>query len=128
MEQCHLFKLHVDFPAIITNCGGNVVKAFKSTLQWDWLRCGCHFIHNMVKAGLDSLKNHATNPAQTIVALLEGALDKPVVLSFHCIVAQMICVASKEHVCNVFHPCLFSLYVHIWQGAWTSIPDSVFPH
>ena len=67
MEQCRLFKLHVDFPAIVTDCGGNVAKAFNTTLQWDWLRCGCHLIHNVVNAGLESLKNHAANPAQALL-------------------------------------------------------------
>ena len=118
MEQCRLFQLHVDFPTIVTDCGGNVAKAFNTTLEWDWLRCGCHLIHNVVKAGLDSLKNHALNPAQTMAATLQEALDRSVVLSFHCIVAQMIWhVVSEEHVCNVVHPCQLSSYVHIWQGA-----------
>ena len=70
IEQCYLFKLHADFHAIVTDCGGNVAKAFNSTFQWYWLHSGCHLIHNVVKAGLDSLKNHAANPAQTIAALL----------------------------------------------------------
>ena len=82
MEQCRLFQLHVDFPAIVTDCGGNVAKAFDCTLQWDWLRCGCHLLHNVVKTRLDSLKNHALNPAQTMAAPLQEALDRSVVLSF----------------------------------------------
>ena len=82
MDQCRLFQLHLDFLAIVTNCGGKVAKAFNTTLQWDWLHCGCHLMHNVVKAGLDSLKNHATNPAQTTVALLQEALDRLVVPSF----------------------------------------------
>ena len=70
MEQYRLFQLHVDFLAIVTACGGNVANAFNTTLQWDWLYYGCHLIHNAVKVGLDSLKNHAINPAQTMGALL----------------------------------------------------------
>ena len=30
MEQCCLFQLHVDFRTIVTNCGGNVAKAFNT--------------------------------------------------------------------------------------------------
>ena len=70
VEQCYLFKLHVDFPAIVTNCGGNVAKDFNTTLQWDWLCCGCHLIHNVVNAGLETLKNHAANPAQATAAMV----------------------------------------------------------
>ena len=102
MEQCHLSKLHVDFPAIVIDCGGNIAKAFNSSLQGDWLRYGCHLIHNVIKAGLDSLNNHATNPAQTTVALLQEALDRSVVLSFHCILAQMICMVCQK---NMFTMC-----------------------
>ena len=86
-EQCELFKLYVDFPAIVTDCGGNVAKAFNTTLQWDWLRCGCHFIHNVVKAGLDNLKNHAANPGQHAAVALQEAIDRSVVWCFHCVAA-----------------------------------------
>ena len=103
MEQCRLFQLHVDFPAIVTDCGGNIAKAFNSTLEWDWLRCGCHLIHNVVKARLDSLKNHALNPAQTMVATLQEALDRSVVLSFHCIFAQMICMLCQKNMCAMWY-------------------------
>ena len=92
MEQYRLFKLHVGFLAIVTDCGGNVAKAFNTTLQWDWLCCGCHLIHNVVNAGLGSLKNHVADPAQATAAMIQEALDKSVLLSFHCIVAQMICL------------------------------------
>ena len=101
MEQCHLVKLHVDFPTIVTNCRGNVAKAFNITLQWDWLRYGCHLLHNVVKAGLDALKNNAANPTQATAALVQEALDRSVLLSFHCIAAQG--ELSIEHVCNVLH-------------------------
>ena len=114
MEQCRLFQLHVDFPAIVTDCGGNVAKAFNSTLQWDWLRCGCHLIHNVVKAGLDSLKNHALNPAQTMAATLQEALDRSVVLSFHCIVAQMICMLCQKNMCAMWYIPASSLRMYIF--------------
>ena len=104
MEQCHLFKLHVDFLAIVTDCGGNVAKAFNTNLQWDWLRCRCHLLHNVVKAGLDALKKIVANPAQTTATLVQEALDRLVLLSFHCIAAQNnLPIVSDEHVCNVLY-------------------------
>ena len=42
-EQLEMFGLNVAFPAIVTDCCANMRKAFNKTLQWDWLRCGCHF-------------------------------------------------------------------------------------
>ena len=78
----------MDFPVSVTDCGGNVAKAFNSTLQWDWLRCGCYLIHNVVKAGLDYLKNNAANPAQHSAVTLQEALDRLVVLYVHSMVAS----------------------------------------
>ena len=83
-------------------------------LQWDWLRCGCHLIHNVVKAGLDSLKNHALNPAQTMAATLQEALDRSVVLSFHCIVAQMICMLCQKNMCAMWYIPASSLRMYIF--------------
>ena len=53
-----------------------------------------------MKVGLDSLKNHALNPTQTMAATLQEALQRSVVLSFHCIVAQMICMLCSEMCAN----------------------------
>ena len=114
MEQCRLFQLHVDFPAIVTDCGGNVAKAFNSTLEWDWLRCGCHLIHNVVKVGLDSLKNHALNPTQTMAATLQEAVDRSVVLSLHCIAAQMICMLCQKNMCAMWYIPASSLRMYIF--------------
>ena len=83
-------------------------------LEWDWLRCGCHLIHNVVKAGLDSLKNHALNPAQTMAATLQEALDRSVVLSFHCIVAQMICMLCQKNMCAMWYIPASSLRMYIF--------------
>ena len=56
----------------------------------------------MVKAGLDSLKNNAANPAQVTATLLQEALDRSVSLSIHCIAAQNdLPIVLDEHVCNV---------------------------
>ena len=130
MEQSCLFKLHVDFPAIVTDYGGNVAKAFNTTLQWDWLRYGCHLIHNVVNAGLESLKNHAANPAQATAARVQEALDKSVLLSYHCIVAQMICLLCQMNICVM--SCILEWILHaffgcseILQAAWAAVPTLV---
>ena len=104
----------MDFLAIVTDCGGNVAKAFNNTVEWDWLRCGCHYIHNVVKAGLDSLKNHALNPAQTMAATLQEALDGSVVLYFHCIVAQMIYIFCQKTICVMWCIPASSLQTYIF--------------
>ena len=65
-----MFQLYVDFPFIVTDCGAKVAKAFNTTHEWDWLRYGCHLIYDVVKVRLDSLKNHAANPIQTMATLL----------------------------------------------------------
>ena len=90
MEQCRLFQLHVDFPTIDTDCGGNVAKLSTAPLNGIGSAVDAISYTMFVKAGLDSLKNHELNPAQTMAATLQEALDRSLVLSFHCIVAQMI--------------------------------------
>ena len=114
MEQCRLFQLHMDFPAIVTDCSGNIAKAFNTTLEWDWVCYGCHLIHNVVKAVLDSLKNHTLNPAQTMVATLQEALDRSVVLSFHCTVAQMICMLCQKNMYAMWYIPASSLHTYIF--------------
>lgn len=74
-------------PTIITNCAGNATKAFNTTLQWVWIHCGCHLIYNVINALFDSLRNHATNPTQAMLALLQEVLERSAVLHSHSIVA-----------------------------------------
>ena len=114
MEQCRLLQLHVDFPAIVTDCGGNAAKAFNNAFQWDWLHYGCRLIHSVMKAGLESLKNHAANPTQAKAVLLQEALDRSVVLSFHCIVAQMICILCHKNICTMCCIPAYSLRMYIF--------------
>ena len=76
--------------------------------------CGCHLIHNVVKAGLDSLKNHALNPAQTMATTLQEALDRSVALSFHCIFAQMICMLCQKNMCAMRYIPTSSLRIYIF--------------
>ena len=85
LEQCRLFGLHLDFLAIINDWKSNVAKAFNNTLEWDWLHCGCLLIHNVIKVGLDTLRNNAINLAQAMPTLLQHVLDKLAVLPSHCI-------------------------------------------
>ena len=117
-----MFNLYVDFPAIVTNCRGNVDKAFNTTLQWDWFHSGCHLTHNIVEAGMDSLKNHATNLAKGMATLLQEGLDRSMLLSFHCIVAQMICLLFWKNMCimycilayNISLSLSLSIYIYIY--------------
>ena len=128
MEQCCLFQLHVGFPAIATDCGGNVAKAFNTTLEWDWLFCGCHLLHNVVKAELDSLKNHALNPTQTMVATLQEAFDRSVVLSFHCIVAQMIYILCQKNMCAMWYILASSLRTYIFGKVHGPVYPTLISH
>ena len=64
-EQLEMLGLNVAFPAIVTNCGANMRKAFKNILKWDFLRGGFHLIHNDVTVGFTTLRNNEHNPAQT---------------------------------------------------------------
>ena len=66
------------------------------------------------KAGLDSLKNHALNPAQIMAATLQEALDRSVVLSFHCIFAQMICMLCQKNMCAMWYIPASSLRMYIF--------------
>ena len=74
-EQLEMFGLNAAFPAIITNCGANVRKALNNTLQWDWLCCGCHLIHNVVTASFATLRNDMHNLGQIEAGKCQQALD-----------------------------------------------------
>ena len=36
---------------IVTDCGSNAKSAFRRDNIWDWMRCACHLLHNVVEAG-----------------------------------------------------------------------------
>ena len=36
---------------IVTDCGSNAKSAFARAEVWDWMRCACHLLHNVVDAG-----------------------------------------------------------------------------
>ena len=75
-KQLEMFGLNIAFPAIVTDCGANMRKTFHNTLQWDWLFCGYHLIHNVVTAGFTTLRNNAHNPAQIEAKKCQKALDR----------------------------------------------------
>ena len=81
-----------------------------------------------MKAGLDSLKNHALNLAQTMEALLQQALDKSVVLSFYCIVAQMICIAYQKNMCAMCFIPTYSLHIYIFGEVHGLVCPSLVSH
>ena len=67
-----------------------------------------------MKVGLDSLKNHAFNPTPTMATLLREELDKLVVLSFHCIVAEMIYMLCQKNMCAMSYVLAYSLHMYIY--------------
>ena len=75
-EQLEMLGLNVAFPAIVTDCGTNMRKAFNNTLQWDWLHHGCYLIHNVVTAGFPTLRNNMHNLAQTKPRKYQQALHR----------------------------------------------------
>ena len=68
-----------------------------------------------MKAGIDILKNHAANAVQTTTALLQEALDKSVLLSFHYIVAQMIGMLCQKNMCAMCCISCCSLHMYVFQ-------------
>ena len=55
------------FRTIVTDGGSNVKSAFDRAGGWDWLRCGCHVLHNVVCHGLTWVQQmgepHPQSPA-----------------------------------------------------------------
>ena len=39
------------YKQIVTDCGMNAKSAFQRDKVWDWMRCACHLLHNVVEAG-----------------------------------------------------------------------------
>ena len=70
------FDLRVGYPTMVTDCAQNMRKAFNTTLQWDWVRCGCHLIHNVVSEGFKTVKNHAQNSAQHRARDYQQAIER----------------------------------------------------
>ena len=64
------------YRTIVTDCGSNVVSAFDRHRGWDWLRCGCHLVHNVVMGSLQDIKNMSHIGVHTAVGRIQCALDR----------------------------------------------------
>ena len=71
----------------------------------------------MVNAGLETLKNHAANPAQATAAMVQEALDRSVLLSYHSLhcCRNDLLIVPNEHVRNVLHSCMESSRISLVQ-------------
>lgn len=58
---------------IVTDCGSNAKSAFRRDQVWDWMRCACHLLHNVVDAGF---KNTTEEDSQDARAPCLNALAK----------------------------------------------------
>ena len=108
LEQCKLLTLYAKFPTIITNCGGNVAKAFHSTLKENWFYYDYHLIHDVMKSKLESLKNHATNATQHMACLCQEAwIDQLCYLPLYCCINVE---PMTENMFSVLHVCIYYSY------------------
>lgn len=48
---------------IVTDCGSNAKSAFKRDHVWDWMRCACHLLHNVVEAGFKTTQRSEDDPS-----------------------------------------------------------------
>ena len=64
------------YRTIVTDCGSNVVSAFNRHRGWDWLRCGCHLLHNVVMGSLQVIKNMSHTGEHTPAGRMQRALDR----------------------------------------------------
>ena len=64
------------YRTIVTDCGSNVVSAFDRHRGWDWLRCGCHLVHNVVMGSLQVIKNMSHIGEHTPEGRIQRALDR----------------------------------------------------
>jgi len=64
------------YRTIVIDCGSNVVSAFDRHRGWDWLRCGCHLVHNVVMGSLQVIKNMSHIGEHTPAGRIQRALDR----------------------------------------------------
>ena len=64
------------YRTIATDYGSNVVSAFNRHRGWDWLRCGCHLVHNVVMGSLQVIKNMSHTSEHTSAGRIQRALDR----------------------------------------------------
>ena len=75
-EELDNLGMHGWYRTIVTDCGLNVVSAFDCHRGWDWLRCGCHLVHNVVMASLQVIKNMSHTGEHTSAGRIQCALDR----------------------------------------------------
>ena len=70
MEKAELGKYNLIGlrPTFVTDCGGNVSAAVDRAYVADWMRCGCHLLHNVVEHGFKVLATQVltTRPARKL--------------------------------------------------------------
>ena len=64
------------YRTIVTDYGSNVVSAFDRHRGWDWLRCRCHLLHNIVMGSLQVIKNMSHTGEHTPAGRIQRALDR----------------------------------------------------
>ena len=64
------------YRTIVTDGGSNVVSAFDRHRGWDWLRCGCHLLHNVVMGSFQVIKNMSHTDEHTLAGRIHRALDR----------------------------------------------------
>ena len=62
------------YRTIVTDCSSNLITAFDHYGGWDWLRYGCHLLHNVIMGSLQVLKN-MSHGKHTLARTIQHALD-----------------------------------------------------
>ena len=63
------------YQTMVTDCGSNVVTTFTHQRGWDWLRCGCHLLQNIIMGSLQVIENMSHSGEHTLVGRIQCALD-----------------------------------------------------
>ena len=76
--ESELDKLNMKgwFRTIVTDGGSNVKGAFDRAGGWDWLRCACHVLHNVVCAGLTWVQRMGEPHPQSPAGRMHRALSR----------------------------------------------------
>ena len=75
-KEVEKYNLTGWYPTVVTDAGSEVSKAFDRAGRWDWMRCGCHLIHNAVQQGLTALHARYQNPAYRRECAMWEALER----------------------------------------------------
>ena len=63
------------YQTIAIDYSSNVVPAFDCHKGWDWLRCRCHLLHNIIMGSPQVIKNMSHSDKHTSVGRIQCALD-----------------------------------------------------